>query len=596
MANETRNIKYWAWDNSDDGVVDSNGQQAAITADFPLSPGDSAQFYSTDVVYLGSDGADGAIFEDPDNGDIYFVSESTQLSVGDSIPQPQDGDYPNDEVPETFIGISSTIPNQDEGDSGNTVFTFNVDRSGDVSEASSVEVLFDPGDTNSKDFLDPPPATQTIDFAANENQKYIEIKVTGDTLVESDESFTLSLSDPTNAAIQEDAGSASSTILNDDGGDPDPYVEPVISLATTDFRQEEGDQGTTDHIFFVTRAGDLSKASAVQVVFNAGDTDAADFAGALPETQTVFFAPDEAVQKVSVAVSGDTDIENDEAFSLTLGEVAGATISDTDNTANAMIVNDDGGDPDPPDPEPEDPELTVGTDGPDSEIGTFGDDLILTLGGDDQILGLGGNDTIDGGGDNDLIDAGSGDDHIDGSDGNDLIYGGAGNDHLDGGSGDDLLSDAEGNDVLRGGSGNDMLAGGAGDDTLSGGSDDDQLNGGSGNDDLVGGSGNDRFVSDTAIGTLSDDGFVNRSLGNDSVFDFAQGEDTLVFRGFDEALNAFSDLDTNGNGVLDEADAHVTVDEGDTVIDLGGQTDGASEGTLTLVGVTGLEADDMAFS
>ena len=71
---------------------------------------------------------------------------------------------------------------------------------------------------------------------------------------------------------------------------------------------------------------------------------------------------------------------------------------------------------------------------------------------------------------------------------------------------------------------------------------------------------------------------------------------TKSFENYGERLDAFSDLDTSGNGVLDDGDAHVAVDAGNTVIDLGGQTDGESGGTLTLVGVTGLEADDFSFS
>jgi Ca2+-binding RTX toxin-like protein len=364
MANESRDFKYFAWDKSDDNVVDGVGQWAEITADYPLSPGDSAVLWGvTDIVYLGNDGADGAIFEDVDNGDIYFVSPSTELSLDDSIPQPQDGDYPNEEVADTFIGISApSNSHQDEGDDGFTTYRFQLDRDGDVSEASSVQVSFNRGETNAADFGGTLPATQTVDFAAGEGLKDVDIRVSGDTDVESDESFSLSLADPKNAAIQENAGSASGTILNDDrASDSEPV--PVISLATRDFHSEEGDRGTTDHIFFVTRSGDLSKASSVQVVFNAGDTDAADFAGALPETYTVFFAPDEAVQRLTVPVSGDRDPENDESFSLTLGDAAGATISATANTADGTILNDDEGDPDPdpgPDPDP-DPEPDPGT-------------------------------------------------------------------------------------------------------------------------------------------------------------------------------------------------------------------------------------------
>ena len=82
----------------------------------------------------------------------------------------------------------------------------------------------------------------------------------------------------------------------------------------------------------------------------------------------------------------------------------------------------------------------------------------------------------------------------------------------------------------------------------------------------------------------------------DTIRLFNAAEDTLAFENYGEKLDAFSDLDTSGNVVLDGADAHVSVDAGDTVIDLGGQTDGTSGGILTLVGVTGLEADHMSFS
>ncbi len=111
------------------------------------------------------------------------------------------------------------------------------------------------------------------------------------------------------------------------------------------------------------------------------------------------------------------------------------------------------------------------------------------------------------------------------------------------------------------------------------------MSGGSGNDALIGGSGNDAFVYTAADG----------DAGQDTIRLFNADEDTLRFEDYGESLDAFSDLDTNANGELDDGDANVSVDAGDTVIDLGGQTNGESGGTLTLVGVTGLEADDMSF-
>ena len=209
--------------------------------------------------------------------------------------------------------------------------------------------------------------------------------------------------------------------------------------------------------------------------------------------------------------------------------------------------------------------------------GTNADEVLDGDDGDDVLVGGNGDDALSGAAGDDALSGGSGDDALDG---------GTGDDTLAGGSDDDTLQGDAGDDVLGGGSGNDELEGGADNDFLSGGSGNDQLSGGGGDDALIGGSGNDTFVFRAADG----------DSGQDTIRLFHADEDTLAFEEYGESLDAFSDLDTNANGVLDEGDAHVSVQAGDTVIDLGGQTDGESEGTLTLVGVTGLEADDIAFS
>jgi Ca2+-binding RTX toxin-like protein len=371
----------------------------------------------------------------------------------------------------------------------------------------------------------------------------------------------------------------------------------VFSISEPEVKKAEGDLGTTEYAFTVTREGDLSRASAVWVAFDPGDTNSNDFGGDLPAPDLLLFHPEDDEQTVTYTVSGDPTVEADETFTVSLEVAAGATINEAASSADGIIANDD-------ESVPEDLELFIGSNAPDNVIGSVGDDLILTLDGADNIHGNLGNDTIDGGRDGDLINGGGGDDTIDGGGGRDLIDGGRGNDvleggagndnlgggegndNLGGGSGDDLLSGAEGDDVLRGGSGNDVLEGGDDDDTLSGGSGDDQLSGGGGNDALIGGSGSDTFVFKA----------VDGDSGQDTIHLFNPDEDTLAFENYGESLNAFSDLDTNTNGLLDDGDAHVTVDAGDTVIDIGGQTEGESGGTLTLVGVTGLVADDMLFS
>ena len=70
--------------------------------------------------------------------------------------------------------------------------------------------------------------------------------------------------------------------------------------------------------------------------------------------------------------------------------------------------------------------------------------------------------------------------------------------------------------------------------------------------------------------------------GADTIADFNRRQDFIDLSALDLS---FADLDTSGNGVLDNNDAFISVSRGQTVIDLGGLLGGA-EGvdTLTILG------------
>lgn len=195
-----------------------------------------------------------------------------------------------------------------------------------------------------------------------------------------------------------------------------------------------------------------------------------------------------------------------------------------------------------------------GSGGTDTLRGDLGNDILNGGAGDDQLVGGDGQDTLTGGLGNDVLSGDVGNDRLLGSDGNDTLEGGAGSDRLEGGANDDLLVGGLGNDVLLGGSGNDWLAGneqqdnlqgGNGLDTLEGGDDSDRLSGNFGNDRLFGGSGNDSLWgneghdlldggtgNDVMTGGAGIDRFVFRNgYGADTVADFADNEDTLIFGG-----------------------------------------------------------------
>lgn len=116
----------------------------------------------------------------------------------------------------------------------------------------------------------------------------------------------------------------------------------------------------------------------------------------------------------------------------------------------------------------------------------------------------------------------SGDDLITLSPENDTARGLNGNDEMFGYSGADKLYGGNGNDNLDGGFGNDILNGDQGDDFINGSFDDDIIYGGPGNDTLKGGAGRDTFV-------------FNEFSGHDTIVDFSDDDDKIVFEEFTDS-------------------------------------------------------------
>jgi Ca2+-binding RTX toxin-like protein len=216
----------------------------------------------------------------------------------------------------------------------------------------------------------------------------------------------------------------------------------------------------------------------------------------------------------------------------------------------------------------EDNDCLSGGAGKDTLEGDIGNDRLYGDEGDDRLFGGNGNDFLDGGSGIDQLYGGNGDDYLSGYDYDDVYGGVAVVDYLYGGSNnDDYLVDALdvvveyatggidkvysignytlgenvenlsvgsrgsigrgnsldnsiqggedgtyffygelGNDTLTGYDRNDTLDGGAGNDKLYGKDGDDYLNGRSGDDYMAGDTGNDRYVVDSALDVVEEDG------------------------------------------------------------------------------------------
>ncbi|MBP2235262.1 hypothetical protein J2Z31_001754 [Sinorhizobium kostiense] len=98
----------------------------------------------------------------------------------------------------------------------------------------------------------------------------------------------------------------------------------------------EGDTGTTLFTFTVTRT---SGKGAARVNYAVTGAQAEDFTGGLLPSGTIFFRNGETSITLTIPVAGDTLIEPDETFTVTLSNPAGGTIAT--GTATGTIQNDD---------------------------------------------------------------------------------------------------------------------------------------------------------------------------------------------------------------------------------------------------------------
>ena len=118
----------------------------------------------------------------------------------------------------TLVSIAALDAEKAEGQSATTPFTFEVSRTGDVSGTSSVAYTVSgsgPSPADAADFGGAFPSG-TVTFGPNETSKTITISVSGDTVAEVEENFTVELQSPSPATTQIVGATASGTIQNDD--------------------------------------------------------------------------------------------------------------------------------------------------------------------------------------------------------------------------------------------------------------------------------------------------------------------------------------------------------------------------------------------
>ncbi len=224
------------------------------------------------------------------------------------------------------VDIAINDVSQSEGNSGTSAMNFDVTLSASFVGTVTVDYALVPGSASAgSDYVD---ASGTVTFNPGVTSQTIAVDVLGDDVFESDETFSVVLSNPGNAQLADDTGVG--TIQNDD-------AQPGVSIA--DVTMAEGNSGNSTWAFSVT----LSNASSsdVTVSFQTASGSATAGEDFIATSGDLTVAAGALNGAVNVDVIGDLMIEGDETFDVNLSSPVNATLSDAQ--AVGTIVNDDAG-------------------------------------------------------------------------------------------------------------------------------------------------------------------------------------------------------------------------------------------------------------
>lgn len=227
--------------------------------------------------------------------------------------------------------VSVTAPSQLEGNAGTAAMLFSFSLSAPVQGGLSVNASTSDG-TATLANGDYQPSSSNVFFSSlSTAAQTATVAINGDLTVEPDENFALNLTGltlPTGITASSVTLPASSTgtIRNDD----------ATSLSIAAAAQPEGNVGTSNLAFSVSLTAPSATAISVNFATAPGTAVATDFTAAVG---SITLNPGQTSQTINVAILGDTILEPDESFSLSLSNPVGATLGT--GVALGTIQNDD---------------------------------------------------------------------------------------------------------------------------------------------------------------------------------------------------------------------------------------------------------------
>lgn len=220
----------------------------------------------------------------------------------------------------------------------------NVSRSGASAGAVSVNYATSSGSaTANADFTS---ASGVLSWADGDTvAKPIRVNITNDSADENDETFTVTLSDPTGGATLGQNSAATVTITDDDS-------PPPLSVLSLDRTEADVGEAGGSVVFYVSQRGTFDGPLRVNYATTSGSAAAgSDFTGA---SGTLNWADgDTAVKTITINITNDSADESDETFTVTLSNPSTGVVLGSGASATVSIIDDDPSSPTPsPSPPP----------------------------------------------------------------------------------------------------------------------------------------------------------------------------------------------------------------------------------------------------
>ena len=306
-----------------DGTATAGSDYTPASGTLTFGPGELSKIVNIPIIndnlYEGGNETFNLTLSNP-TAPAIVTTGTTTITIGD-----------NETKPSIFISSNVRIS---EGSSGTKNAAINVTLPNPSFETITVDYATANGTATAG--VDYVATSGTLTFTPGTTSQTINVVINGDTTVEQDETFTITLSNATNVTFISNAVS-SVTIGNDDASVQLPNA--AISV----------NEGAGFVAVTVTRFGDGAQNSSVQLsttdtaglqdctLANGKASERCDYATTVATAQ---FGIGQSVQTVVIPIVDDALVEGNETFTVTLNGPTGATLGAT-NTATITIVDND---------------------------------------------------------------------------------------------------------------------------------------------------------------------------------------------------------------------------------------------------------------